>query len=409
MDTTLKLVASLLVNALVYGTALTALAWLVTRVCRAHLAPGAVATLWLLVLAKFLLPIGPPLPSGLSSALREGAPLAAVELLAAVPSATGEVSTSGWSLANALAVLWLVAACALALRAVSAALALRRTLHTLPSADAALRERVARHARTLGVAVPSVRVGGEAPFVVGLFRPWLVLPPQRTGDALDAIIVHELGHLARRDHWTRAVQVLVQVLFFFWPPLRFAQRRLDEAREQACDALVLEHVPIRPHDYAQLLLDLQRQVQDAPASALAMAANVSQLEGRIDMLIEPTKRRAGALAAVVVVGFSLVAVALGAHAAEGAASQVTAEERLKAATNKVMANDLKGAVQDLEACVALAPAAPLLGTCYKNLGIIQTRAGNKELAARAFRSYLPLCTAEEAGKIKALIARLEKK
>lgn len=44
-------------------------------------------------MAKFLLPIGPPLPAGLSSGLRDGAPLGAFELLAAVPRGIGEVST----------------------------------------------------------------------------------------------------------------------------------------------------------------------------------------------------------------------------------------------------------------------------------------------------------------------------
>ena len=57
---------------------------------------------------------------------------------------------------------------------------------------------------------------------------------------IDAVLVHELGHLQRRDDVWNLVQQIAQI--FYWPhPLTWvAARLIAEVREQACDE------PMRP-------------------------------------------------------------------------------------------------------------------------------------------------------------------
>ena len=49
----------------------------------------------------------------------------------------------------------------------------------------------------------------------------------------------KLGHLARRDNLTAAVHMLVEALFWFYPPVWLIGAQLIAERERACDERVL--------------------------------------------------------------------------------------------------------------------------------------------------------------------------
>src|SRR5262249_53114894 len=70
-----------------------------------------------------------------------------------------------------------------------------------------------------------------------------------------ALLVHELAHLARRDHWVRWVELLVAALFWWYPVAWLARRRLHAAEEECCDAWVLRQLPDAGSDYAGALLE----------------------------------------------------------------------------------------------------------------------------------------------------------
>ena len=99
----------------------------------------------------------------------------------------------------------------------------------------------------------------HSPFLAGLRRPAIFLPPGHEADfatdALRAIFVHELAHRDRRDNaWTLAARLLCALL---WPqPLLWLLcRRLEQIGEDACDAAVLAHA-CPPRAYADFLLTL---------------------------------------------------------------------------------------------------------------------------------------------------------
>lgn len=100
----------------------------------------------------------------------------------------------------------------------------------------------------------------ETPLTVGLVRPRVLLPAGADGwsaERLDAVLLHELGHVLRRDLLVQAAAQLLCVLCWYNPLAWLAARRLRTERELAADDLVLA-AGVRPSTYAEALVALTR-------------------------------------------------------------------------------------------------------------------------------------------------------
>ena len=91
----------------------------------------------------------------------------------------------------------------------------------------------------------------------GVIRPRVVLP----GLVLDckrddrrAILLHELGHVSRRDPLWHLLGELAGVIFWYHPLLWYARHQCAQLRENACDDLVL-NAGVEPETYARCLLE----------------------------------------------------------------------------------------------------------------------------------------------------------
>lgn len=91
---------------------------------------------------------------------------------------------------------------------------------------------------------------------IGVFRPFILLPlslvSELEPEELEAIILHEMAHLFRRDHLWNALQTLLTQLFFYHPLLYWLGRQMDKEREYACDDLVTGQIDRK--QYAQSLV-----------------------------------------------------------------------------------------------------------------------------------------------------------
>jgi beta-lactamase regulating signal transducer with metallopeptidase domain len=85
-------------------------------------------------------------------------------------------------------------------------------------------------ARRIGCAAPRVHVGDERmmPMVWGLFRPVLLLPavPHAGRRRLEAVLLHELAHVRRRDALTQLVAELARAVYWFNPLVWIAARQM---------------------------------------------------------------------------------------------------------------------------------------------------------------------------------------
>ena len=126
-----------------------------------------------------------------------------------------------------------------------------------------------------------------APGVFGVFRPLLLLPQgileQLTPVQWKSVLTHELCHVRRRDNLIGAVQMFIEMLFWFHPLVWWIGKRILEERERACDEEVLR-LGCEPRAYAQSILKVCKLYL---ASPLPCAAGVSgaNLRMRIEAIL----------------------------------------------------------------------------------------------------------------------------
>ncbi|MEO7735577.1 MAG: M56 family metallopeptidase, partial [Kofleriaceae bacterium] len=137
---------------------------------------------------------------------------------------------------------------------------------------------------------PHLVIGEPAvgPHVVGVLRPIIVIPPALLDDRalLCPALLHELAHVRRRDALARIVQLVAGAVFFFWPVVRLASRRLDLSREAACDAWALGASEVPRPAYARLLV---RMAQLRAPAATSLAAQHG-LDARVAAVLGPPAR-----------------------------------------------------------------------------------------------------------------------
>ena len=193
-----------------------------------------------------------------------------VDVFENAPPAITEVASDAWSWLQAVSLHWpvvllvvwiggaLVYTCVLASRC----LRFRTVLAGAVEADRELLADAQRFAKDVGLARrPDIRVVDARipPLVWGVGLKPLVLLPQQLLAGLDhgqrqAVLVHELAHIRRRDHFVRWFEVLVLVLFWWNPVAWLARRQIRRAEEQCCDAWVVWALPGSRRSYGHALL-----------------------------------------------------------------------------------------------------------------------------------------------------------
>ncbi len=109
-----------------------------------------------------------------------------------------------------------------------------------------LAERVQQLGRRLGMRARSTvflsRRAGQA-MAVGVVKPLVLIPAAWATEMplvmLEAVIAHELAHLARRDLWIVMLERVVQTLLFYHPAVWWLSSRLRAERELCCDELAV--------------------------------------------------------------------------------------------------------------------------------------------------------------------------
>jgi len=151
------------------------------------------------------------------------------------------------------------------------------------------------------------------PGVFGIRKPVLLLPEGITRclsqDQLETVVAHELCHVQRRDNLTAAIHMLVETLFWFYPPVWWIRTRLIEERERACDEAVLQ-AGSAAYVYAESILNICKYYVESPL-ACASGVTGSNLNRRITrILAEHSLRRLGWLRKLLLAAAGAAALSL---------------------------------------------------------------------------------------------------
>ena len=253
-----------------------AVAVVVAPIAALHRRPAARCTLWGIVLAALVLP---------DAATAPVAPLAPVGTLSAGVSAE---PWGGWGW------IWLAGASVVGIRS-TVGLARAAALVHRATPDAVLQRLSEDWRRRLGIR-RSVRVaisdGASSPFTMGLVRPVVVLPAAvaARSDLTEAVIAHEVAHIARLDAPAMILEACVGCAFWFHPAAAIAIGVRRRARELATDAAVLDAGFNPRRGYAAALIGVHRLAL-GPVTAPATSTHQRSLKMRIQAILDHTPRR----------------------------------------------------------------------------------------------------------------------
>ena len=263
------------------------------RLLRDRLRPAVRYSFWLVVLLKLLLPPSLALPTSLAWWIRPAAaPANAVRRTSVVvtygpPTAAGAATPAADVLPPPGAPRLPVSAWALLFStAVSAGLLgmmlvrwreIARMANEASPAPPALTEVLEKASRrTCASRRIRLRLTDRrmSPALCGFLRP-VILLPRALAEALsegqlEAVLVHELIHLRRRDVWLNALQAVVQAAYWWHPLLWLANARIRRLREQAVDDAVMLALRDDAETYGPTLLEVARLALTRPLPSLGL-------------------------------------------------------------------------------------------------------------------------------------------
>ncbi len=172
----------------------------------------------------------------------------------------------------------------------------------------------------------------RSPISWGVLRPTIVLSPkavQAVGEA-EAIIAHELAHVARLD-WAKLLGARVACAVFWFNPLVWMlARESHQLREEAADDAVLM-ADIDGPDYATLLVGAARHDnQGALLAAHGVAPGKDSLKRRITRVLDGSLKRGPASASWMLMSLVVLAGVTAPLAAFSATSQAPSPQKAKA-------------------------------------------------------------------------------
>jgi beta-lactamase regulating signal transducer with metallopeptidase domain len=128
--------------------------------------------------------------------------------------------------------------------------------------------------------------------------PRLLVPaelwPALNEDQRAALLLHELAHWKRGDHWVRLLQIVTTCLHWWHPVVWWARREVHEAEEQCCDAWVVWALPRSARAYALALvetLDFLSEARPPLPAAASGVGHVHDLRRRLTMIMRGTTPR----------------------------------------------------------------------------------------------------------------------
>ncbi|QDT92231.1 M56 family metallopeptidase [Gimesia algae] len=169
----------------------------------------------------------------------------------------------------------------------------KRLRHTQP-ASADLIEQASSLAAQIGLkSLPRVELisANISPLLwVFCSRARIILPAklltQLTQAERETLILHELAHYRRGDHWVRLLELLSTGVYWWNPLLWWLRREIRITEETCCDAWVIQTLPDLRRAYAEVLVKAMGFVSQAqPITAATGMGSQHFLEGRLKSIM----------------------------------------------------------------------------------------------------------------------------
>jgi beta-lactamase regulating signal transducer with metallopeptidase domain len=133
------------------------------------------------------------------------------------------------------------------------------------------------------------------PLTIGHFKPVIIFPvgilSQIPPDQVEALLVHELAHILRRDYLINIFQNIMDIIYFFHPGIRWISHQVRTERENCCDDIVVESVGDLLNYARALTRAGEHSLHERGDLAMAASRNSTKLLKRIRRLFAMTHDR----------------------------------------------------------------------------------------------------------------------
>ena len=155
----------------------------------------------------------------------------------------------------------------------------------------------------------------NSPLVIGYLKPKVFLPRRitetwKTKD-IEPVLTHELAHIKRHDILINWLQIIMQLVFFFHPVVWFANWKIRQLREDACDDLAIEQTKTSRKRYVEKMLRIIKESEHEPAFTFQVTGFIetrSSLAKRIIRILSTKYRAYPRLTTVSVLSLIFVAI-----------------------------------------------------------------------------------------------------
>lgn len=134
----------------------------------------------------------------------------------------------------------------------------------------------------------------KVPVALGFFKPVILLPlgliTHLPAEQVEAILLHELGHIRRRDYLVNFIQHFAEAIFFFNPALLWISSLLRQEREACCDDIVISSSG-QKRNYLDALVNFQEYSLAPSGYAMSISSKKQYLLNRVKRMLTNENKR----------------------------------------------------------------------------------------------------------------------
>ena len=128
----------------------------------------------------------------------------------------------------------------------------------------------------------------KVPMVVGHLKPVILIPigliNSLTANEVEAILIHELAHIRRRDYLVNLLQSLLEIVFFFNPAVLWISQLIKTERENCCDDLTIA-LSRNKESYIRALISCEEYLAAGAPYVMAFPGSKNTLLCRVNRII----------------------------------------------------------------------------------------------------------------------------
>ncbi|WP_316837976.1 M56 family metallopeptidase [Pedobacter nutrimenti] len=143
----------------------------------------------------------------------------------------------------------------------------------------------------------------QVPVVIGYLKPLILIPvgliTALNQAQVEAILLHELAHIRRKDGLINLIQILMETLLFFNPAIWWLSSLIRSERENCCDDIAVQHLN-SPVDLMGAMVYFEQYRQQQDKLSLAFSGASARMPARMERLLKGKKNSPGKLDLLVI-------------------------------------------------------------------------------------------------------------